>query len=212
MKRISHLLLTLSALASSPLQAQPDQCSYESYQWSTVEKRAVNRHTVTHPYSELSRNEIDPITGCSVCREDQVRLSIPPLKPFYVCHIVAPYIDSAVRDLLAAGEPIQTIIGYRVGKTRGDLDKDGLRTRFSNHSFGIAIDINSAHNGLYDHCLRFDSTCRLIRGGPWKPQTQPLSLARDGAIVERLKREGFHWGGEIRGRQKDFMHFSPSGY
>ena len=30
--------------------------------------------------------------------------------------------------------------------------------------------------------------------------------------IQYLKDIGFKWGGEILGKQKDFMHFSPSGY
>ena len=30
--------------------------------------------------------------------------------------------------------------------------------------------------------------------------------------LELFKEAGFRWGGEIEGQQKDFMHFSPSGY
>jgi hypothetical protein len=87
-----------------------------------------------------------------------------------------------------------------------------LRTRFSNHSFGIAIDVNSASNGLYTNCISFGAQCRLHRGGPWRPASDTASIAADSRLVRRMRAAGFRWGGEIRGRQKDFMHFSPSGY
>lgn len=206
------LLILLPALLPASLVANSQTCSYETYQWSTHEKRAVNRHTVVHPYREVTEEERDPITGCTVCREDQVELTLPGLKPFQVCKVVAPNIETALRDLIEAGVPIKTVIGYRVGRTRGDVDNKGLRTGFSNHSFGVAIDINPEHNGLYDQCLYFNPDCRLIRGGPWQPRTREESLSANGKVVQRLKQEGFLWGGEIRGRQKDFMHFSPSGY
>lgn len=209
--RLSPLLL-LSLVFCTAAIAEPRQCSYDTYQWSTIEKRALNRHRVTHPYSELTREEVDPITGCSVCREDQVELQLPGIEPFLVCRVVAQSVENALLDLIDAGEPIQKVIGYRVGMTRGDVDAEGLRTRFSNHSFGVAIDINPQHNGLYDHCIHFGPACRLIRGGEWQPQLEQASLAPDGEVVQRFKYEGFKWGGEIRGRQKDFMHFSPSGY
>jgi hypothetical protein len=96
--------------------------------------------------------------------------------------------------------------------TRGDADADGNRTLFSNHSFGIALDINEGHNGLYDQCLQFDGNCRLLRGGAWQPGVDPFSLSGDGIIVQALQSLGLSWGGEIAGRQKDFMHFSPTGY
>ncbi len=192
--------------------AAPETCSYDTYQWSTVEKRALNRQRVSHPYSEKSAAEIDADTGCSVCLEDQRTITLPGVKPFKVCRVMAPVIESALMDLIEAGEPIKSIVGYRVGQTRGDVDENGLRTEFSNHSFGVAIDINSQHNGLYDRCIKFGPQCRLIRGGAWQPHADEASLHPEGAVVSRFKREGFLWGGEIRGRQKDFMHFSPSGY
>lgn len=210
-RRLTPLLL-VSLIFSCAASAEPQQCSYDTYQWSTVEKRAVNRHRVMHPYSEMTREEVDPVTRCSVCREDQVELQLPGIEPFLVCRTVAQSVEHALLDLIAAGEPIQQVIGYRVGMTRGDVNAEGLRTRFSNHSFGVAIDINPQHNGLYDHCLRFGPQCHLIRGGEWRPYSQQASLAPDGAVVQRFKHEGFKWGGEIRGKQKDFMHFSPSGY
>lgn len=212
MIRTYTFLLTLFILCAQEVTASPETCSYDNYQWSTREKRAVNRHRVVHPYNALRKDEIDPVTGCTVCREDQVELNLANIAPFLVCRIVASSIESALNDLIERGEPVHKVVGYRVGMTRGDTDENGLRTRFSNHSYGIAIDINPEHNGLYDHCIRFGPECQLIRGGAWEPQKNVASLAPDGPVVWRLKREGFRWGGEIRGRQKDFMHFSPSGY
>ena len=113
--------------------------------------------------------------------------------------------------LQSEGEPIFEIVGYRVGKSSGDLDRNGDRTKFSQHSFGIALDINPAQNGLYDHCVAFGPPCRLRRGGRWNPQTRG-ALTATGAIVSGMKEIGIRWGGEIPGQQKDFMHFSPSGY
>jgi hypothetical protein len=207
---LCQLLILL--LITTPLLAAPTNCSYQSYQWSTIEKRAVNRHTVSHPYYQLTTEEIDPVTGCSVCREDQIELTLPGLAPFQVCKILSASIEEALLDLIAAGEPIEQVIGYRVGKTRGKPDEQGLRTAFSNHSYGVAIDINPQHNGLYDHCIHYGPECRLIRGGKWQPHNQHFSLNPDGPVVSRFKQEGFRWGGEIPGKQKDFMHFSPSGY
>ena len=106
---------------------------------------------------------------------------------------------------------IHTIEGYRVVKSRGPVDGKGNRTGFSNHSYGTAIDINSEQNGLYDNCITFGPQCRLLRGGEWRPGTQG-TLDTKGDIVVQFKQEGFRWGGEIEGKQKDFMHFSLSGY
>jgi hypothetical protein len=60
--------------------------------------------------------------------------------------------------------------------------------------------------------LKTTHECQLLRGGLWRPGFDPYSLQQNGLIVRMLKEIGFKWGGEIEGRQKDFMHFSPSGY
>ena len=125
--------------------------------------------------------------------------------------MLAPQLERVLRRLLRDGEPIVQVIGYRVGKTRGEVDAAGLRTGFSNHSYGVAIDVNPESNGLYGECIEFGPGCRLIRGGHWDPNNRE-ALRADGAIVTELEAIGLRWGGEIEGWQKDFMHFSISGY
>lgn len=186
-------------------------CSYQTYSWDTDAKMAVDHSTVNKPYAELTAEEVDSYTGCSVCEQDQRIIAISALKPFKICHVLAQRLQSTLENLLRQGEPIRSIVGYRVGRTRGAADENGIRTQFSNHSFGIAIDVNPASNGLYDNCLVFDGSCRLIRGGPWDPE-QPESLTADSNIVYAIEDLGLKWGGEIAGKQKDFMHFSPQGY
>ncbi len=164
-----------------------------------------------HPYSQLMPEEIDPATGCTVCSEDQVPVVLPRLRPFSVCYKVAPQISHVMSHLVKNGAPIHSVVGYHVIKSRGAADKDGNRTEFSNHSFGAAIDINPDLNGLYDHCVKFGPECRLLRGGAWRAGV-PGTLDRDSDVVSLLKQAGFKWGGEIAGSQKDFMHFSLTGY
>lgn len=198
------LMITPLALAG--------QCRYSTWSWNVQQKKAVNYRTVNKDIRELAPYERDTITGCSVCEQDQVEIHLPNLAPFWVCKHLASNVENSLRRLIDKGEPIKNVIGYRVGLTRGPLDKSGNRTRFSNHSFGIAIDINPEHNGLYSNCFEFGPQCKKLRGGSWRPGFDPLSLTRDGRVVNTLKRMGLKWGGEIQGRQKDFMHFSISGY
>ena len=129
-----------------------------------------------------------------------------------VCRHLAPQFEAALNRAVAAGFEITRLVGYRVGKTRGEADAAGRRTRFSNHAYGIAVDVNPGSNGLYTNCFVFGQGCRLLRGGAWQPGTVAGSIEAGGALVRAMRAAGFAWGGEIAGQQKDFMHFSPTGY
>jgi len=167
---------------------------------------------VVRAYDELLPEERDAETGCTVCEEDQVRIDISGLPVFHVCKLVAQQIRGAFLELKRKGVPIKSVVAYRVGRSRGLVDENGNRQGFSNHSFGVALDINAEHNGLYTQCTTFGPHCILSRGGIWQPGSDPYSLRKDSEIVRLLKASGLKWGGEIAGQQKDFMHFSPSGY
>ena len=121
-------------------------------------------------------------------------------------------LEEGLRDLIARGEPIFSVSGYRPVQSKGALNEDGERTELSNHAFGTAIDINREQNGLYGNCYEWGPSCRLILGGSWRPGQSEGSLTPDGAIVKKMKSLGFKWGGEMQASQKDFMHFSLSGF
>lgn len=193
-------------------QVSAQTCEYSTWSWNVNLKKAVNYRTVQKLYRDLRKDEIDRKTGCSVCRQDQVEIRLPNLKPFLICYKLVPQVKSTLFELINQGAQIKEVIGYRVGQTRGMIDERGNRSGFSNHSFGIALDINPQHNGLYTQCFSFGDQCKLMRGGKWQPGKDPLSLKANGMIVRQLKRIGLKWGGEIKGRQKDFMHFSITGY
>jgi len=205
------IVLTLILGAKVNAEGIRKTCTYQTFKWNVNLSRSVGHEKIQHSYNDLTPEEIDPTTGCSVCEEDQETISIPPLAPFRVCKVFAPVVRKTLLKLIQQGEPIYEVVGYHVGRTRGKTDADGNRTEFSNHSYGIAIDINPQLNGLYDHCVRFGPNCRLIRGGPWRPG-QPGTLTSESPIVKAMKAAGFRWGGEIQGNQKDFMHFSLTGY
>jgi hypothetical protein len=79
----------------------------------------------------------------------------------------------------------------------------GTRT-LSNHSFGLAIDLNPDQNGMYERG-------RITAGGAWRPcpssGCSPLSFPANGTVVRAFKAQGMGWGGEWRSK-KDYMHFS----
>lgn len=209
-----YILFFCAALgAAHAATAAPQQlCSYNSYKWNTLTKQAVAQERVEKPYRSLLPGEVDPLTGCTICEQDQLPIRLGTLPEFKVCRLFAEELRAELSKLIAAGAPIYRIEGYRVGKTRGAADADGNRTGFSNHSYGIAIDINSGHNGLYDNCISFGPQCRLIRGGEWNPAKYRESLTPEDGIVRAMRGLGLRWGGTIEGKQKDFMHFSPTGY
>lgn len=187
-------------------------CSYDTWRWNVHSKQIVQQERIVRSYAAIRSDERDKASGCTVCEEDQVKIDISGLPVFYVCKLIAPQVRHAFAQLQERGTPIKSIIAYRVGRSRGKVDASGNRSEFSNHSFGVALDINSEHNGLYNRCTTFGPLCVLSRGGVWLPGNDPLSISRDSGIVRLLKAAGLKWGGEIAGQQKDFMHFSPSGY
>lgn len=207
------LLLSLFCTMAGEAQERtlPRTCTYEESRWNVELRRSVGPLAVRHPYSETTAEEIDPATGCTVCREDQKQVSVPPLAPFLLCYTIAPMVQRTLETLVRRGEPLFTVQGYRVIRSRGPIDEQGNRTVFSNHSFGTALDINRDLNGLYDRCMQFGPECRLLLGGHWRPGV-PGTLEQGGAMVRALTALGLRWGGVMQGRQKDFMHFSYTGY
>ena len=191
--------------------AEPRTCTYSTYKWNVELRKAVDYRQVKHSYQQLSDDEIDRATGCTVCEEDQINIYVADLHPVKLCKKYANHIESLLSQLHSEGEVITKLVGYRVGMTRGDVDESGNRTQFSNHSFGIALDVNDEQNGLYGNCLEFGAQCELRKGGRWEPGF-PGALTYYSPVVLELKNIGLKWGGEIQGWQKDFMHFSPSGY
>lgn len=211
--KITFLIIILILILGIELVAAEGQrtCTYQTFNWSVNLRKAVDYKTVSRPYNNLTPEETDPASGCTVCEEDQEIIHIQPLAPFHICKKLAPAVKETLSNLIQSGEPIYEVIGYRVGRTRGEADANGNRIGFSNHSYGTAIDINPMQNGLYDNCINFGNNCKLIRGGHWQ-EGQPGTLTSDSKIVKAMKAAGFRWGGEIKGKQKDFMHFSLTGY
>ncbi len=185
-------------------------CHYEYGIWNVHQKKIVRRIPVKKLRSQLKKEERGPL-GCTPCREDQVTIKLSNGLSVQLCKKIALPVKDALERTLARGAIIESVQGYRASMSRGPVDERGNRTQLSNHAFGTAIDINRANNGLYDRCFELGPSCRLIQGGPWNPQN-PLSLTPNHPAVISFKELGFRWGGEIQGKQKDLMHFSPTGY
>ncbi len=200
------------------------RCTYATYQWDVAKRAPSHGQAVDKPYAEVTADERDPTEPrCSVCREDQVRiepstLGLPHVPAFQVCHVYAADVRTALQSIAADGTfRLDAITGYRVGRTRGAI-VDGLRTQWSNHSFGAALDINAGHNGLYGNCDIASvtpaalATCKLRVGGPWDPAKRPATTITPASSLYRAFRKFWRWGGEITGGTRDMMHFSATGY
>ena len=187
-----------------------DICSYSDWAWNSTEGRAENYQEIVTTRSSLTAEQKHDIYPCTICREDQVEIKIDGVDPILMCTAFAQDVQAILERAQDDGFEINALVGYRVGRTRGPLDDNGLRTGYSNHSFGVAIDINPDQNGLYNHCIEFSDQCRLSRGGPWIPYS-PGAITPDLPLHHDLRDLGLLWGGELAGQQKDFMHFSPSG-
>lgn len=188
----------------------PTTCSYSTWAWDTRARQSVNYQRVSKPYYQITAEERDPHSKCTVCEEDQEPIQLAGIPAIYVCKDYAQAARRVLNNLVFSGFPIRSLEGYRVGRSKGPVDPKGLRTQFSNHSFGTAIDVNAEQNGLYTDCFAFGPGCHLLRGGPWRPG-EPGTITRDSAAYRSFLQAGWKWGGELVGRQKDFMHFSLSG-
>lgn len=210
-----------------PLQrAQPVTCTYDMYNWSVSQRRAVNHRTVSKPYDDVEGDERDPQDPrCTVCSEDQepidvAGLGIDGVGDIRVCWAHRANVEAALREIVASGEfEINELIAYRPGRTRGAV-RDDMRQELSNHSYGTAIDINADDNGLYRDCNLRELTvsgiagCTLGVGGHWNPDSRPrTSITRDSVVYRAFTSTvGWQWGGEISGSTRDIMHFSLTGY
>jgi hypothetical protein len=210
---------------SSAQRPLPETCTYSAYAWDTKKGKSTDHFTVSKPYSEVTEDERDPnVPECTICREDQVEIDPHAFGVNHgtirICHVYAEQVKSALTEIAKSGEfDIEKLEGYRPGKTRGKVDKNGLRTQWSQHSYGTAIDINANHNAIYSQCTekivgssQDVKNCKRGIGGAYQPEKFPrVSIVKDG-VVYRIMTKFWKWGGEIEGTTKDIMHFSVTGY
>lgn len=203
----------------------PQTCTYSAYAWDTRKKRSTQHFTISKPYHEVTDEERDPhVPACTVCREDQVSIDPKALgishDSIMICHVYAEQVQKALQQIADSGQfDIEKLEGYRPGKTRGKIDENGLRTQWSQHSFGTAIDINAHKNAIYSHCpnkltakAEEVKSCKKGIGGAWQPEKHPrLSITKDNIVYQAMTKF-WKWGGEIDGTTKDIMHFSITGY
>jgi hypothetical protein len=80
--------------------------------------------------------------------------------------------------------------------------------RWSEHSYGTAVDINPDQNPYVSRAGRIEPPF----GAPWVDRTlrEPGMIHADDVVVEAFRSIGWRWGGFWRGT-KDYMHFSANG-
>lgn len=126
------------------------------------------------------------------------RQLVPVVPPFRMTYEGRPiksiqFHKKAAEALLAAlndiwdhyGRDQKTIDALGISKFAGSYNPRKIRgsnTRWSNHAYGAAIDLNAEENGLYQ------------KGNMPEP------------VIEAFERQGARWGGNYSGR-KDPMHF-----
>jgi hypothetical protein len=84
----------------------------------------------------------------------------------------------------------------------------GGRHRWSEHSYGWAVDINPDQNPYVSRSGRIEP----LHGRPYVDRSlgEPGMLDRDHLVVRAFRAIGWRWGGDWSGT-KDYMHFSATG-
>lgn len=82
-----------------------------------------------------------------------------------------------------------------------DIGMYNYRDGYSNHTCGVAVDINWNENA------EMTNSGRITCGSYWKPGVDIYSIPADSEMVRIFKEYGFGWGGEWTSK-KDYMHFS----
>jgi D-alanyl-D-alanine carboxypeptidase len=78
--------------------------------------------------------------------------------------------------------------------------------RWSNHAYGLAVDLNPVENPYIG--------CERVRDPRSRPYTDRSRLRKGmvtPAVVRAFRSIGWGWGGEWSGDTKDYMHFSYNG-
>ena len=133
---------------------------------------------------------------------------------------VARDLVQVFRDLYAARFPIRRLVPVDAygGSDFRSIEADNTSafncrfvegtTRWSNHAFGRAIDVNPIENpyvsgGSTSHARAARTSSRTKR--------RPGMAYEGGALVRAFDRIGWGWGGRWTSSVKDYQHFSETG-
>jgi hypothetical protein len=133
---------------------------------------------------------------------------------------VAPEVVSAFRKLYEARFPIEemrvTSLKEQRAPPTGDTDNTSsfecrpvtLGTTWSQHSFGLAIDINPFQNPYVRGDLVAPELARAYRNRSW---LRPGMILPGDVVTQTFAGLGWGWGGNWT-TLKDWMHFSQNGH
>ena len=133
---------------------------------------------------------------------------------------VARKLVQVFRDLYAARFPIRRMVPVDAygGSDFRSIEADNTSafncrfvdgtTRWSNHAYGRAIDVNPIENPYVSGGSTLHSASRpYVRRHPRRP-----GMAYEGgALVRAFDRIGWGWGGRWTSSVKDYQHFSETG-
>ena len=120
---------------------------------------------------------------------------------------IAQDVVAACESAKAEGFNIYDIGGYRKFGSDGAGKISSLGLNYSQHCYGLAVDINPTDNGQFKNG---------VATGAWHyypddPAYNDVTIKSTGAIYKSFTSNGWGWGGEWNS-SKDYMHFSFFGY
>lgn len=168
---------------------------YGEHYWQYPENKSTER--VQEQYARIETN---PCSETAVQEMSWVEIPVWRLKNgqkvsdtarLQVMDSIADEVKEIFTEIYHGPEqfPVNSISGY---SWRGN----GLG---SNHSVGLAIDINPDQNPQ----VKADGT--VIVGAKWEPGVNPYSIGRDSDVVKAFGKHGWIWGATFH--TKDYMHF-----
>jgi D-alanyl-D-alanine carboxypeptidase len=146
--------------------------------------------------------------------------------PMVVNQSVAKKIVSVFRKLFQAGFPINVLhLTHHYDPSKADPNDTrdwtasfncrvtvtalGPGTHYSNHAYGLAVDINPMENPYVTaNGFIFDIHARRYRD---RSQHLPGMIHPGDVVVRAFQAIGWHWGG-FWSHDKDYMHFSWNGH
>ncbi len=136
-----------------------------------------------------------------------------------VHRVVAGEVLSALRELYSVGFPIRRMVSVDAydGSDFRSIEADNTSafncryvdgtTRWSNHAYGTAIDVNPIENPYVSGGRTSHAASRRYLD---RSRRRPGMAVEGGALVRAFDRIGWGWGGRWSGA-KDYQHFSASG-